>query len=278
MEQEIKTNYHSDLVTHEIKLMNEMLKIATEHGGDPGGPYFSCTADLKVKVDEWLVYKEYARYYESYIAENEYIQIRPRALHAVEPVEEGFEGFKPGENASMPNIYSNRGKLFVIMMTTSQMMYERCSKLISLSWQIADGRSLCTLSPDEVIDIIVKIKDANRVYEKALYEVMNTSCSAIADFKLDSLNRDMRSYSLTGFRFGFNTREDAMIFIDKISDLLDNAQSLTVAELKKLYGIESSDIHDEKRGWRGDIKISLDMITNRSFYYVTIHDDPFESF
>lgn len=181
MEQEIKTNYHSDLVTHEIKLMNEMLKIATEHGGDPGGPYFSCTADLKAKVDEWLVYRDYIRYYESYIAENEYIQIRPRALHVIEPVEEGFKGFKHAEIASMPNIYSNRGK-FAIMMTTSQMMYESCSKLMNLSWRISGGRSLCTLSSDEVMDINDKIRDANRVYEEALHEVMNTSYSEIDDF------------------------------------------------------------------------------------------------
>lgn len=91
-------------------------------------------------------------------------------------------------------------------------------------------------------------------------------------------DRDQRIYLPdSSFKFRFTNHKDAMFFANKISDSLDNGQSLTIAELKKLYGIKVIDAVDEKKGWRGDIKITIDLFGD-GYYYVIIHDDPIKLF
>lgn len=44
-------------IEDEIKIVNEIINCAVDHGGDNGGAYFSCGEWLCEAIEEWLTFR-----------------------------------------------------------------------------------------------------------------------------------------------------------------------------------------------------------------------------
>ena len=249
----------------EISYINEMLKSATDYGGDDGGPYCTNPEDLKFKINNWLAHKNITDDFEVYIVNEKfsppYVQIRP--IHKEIPT--------LSAEHSIGYYDMIGGRDILAIMAKVQMMNTIGMNIIETVDTIARGDLSSNLTIEQLNEINDELDNVKEIYERILSKIISITNNDSDKTTIECSN---------GIKFRFNDYKDAVSFLIYFTDYLAIGKSVTVAKAYRLYGVSNNDINDEKRGWRGEVKVTVEtsLEGENRFYYAVIHDDPVKLF